>query len=172
MSRWNKCFILLPAAVAIVLLILFLPADPVEAAVMDDQAEIGQAADDQVSENRASGDQAMKEPIVRPMWQNTSWTYTQLTFSSGGTAQCSAIIQGLPGTTRITAIVMLERRLADGTWYLVKVWRGVGVYGDLLTFDENWGPVVSGYTYRLTINAAVTRNGVVESVTSSDLTSY
>jgi len=152
MSRWNKCWILMLTAGVIVLLILFLPSNPVEAAVMEDQA--------------------MSEPIVQPMWYNTSWTYTQLTFSSGGVAQCSAIIQGLSGTTRITATVLLERQLADGSWYLVKAWRGVGVYGDLLTFDESWGPVVSGYTYRLTINASVTRNGFVESVTSSDLATH
>ena len=109
------------------------------------------------------------DPVIQPMWYNTSWMYTQLTFSGDDYAECSCIVQGLSGTTRITAVVMLERQLPDGSWYLVHAWRGVGVYGSLLVFNEVYGPVLSGYLYRLTINAAVTRNGVIEYVSASDL---
>jgi hypothetical protein len=117
--------------------------------------------------------ETVTEPIIQPLWYNVSWTYVELTFPGNNVADCLAIIQGLTGTTRITAIVMLERWLPySSSWYLVKVWRGVAADGSLLIFDQSHSPVNSGYLYRLTINAKVTRYGVIEDVTAYDLTYY
>ena len=100
---------------------------------------------------------------MQPHWENTSSVTAGLSFS-GTTANCSAIVVGLSGTTRIVATIRLER-LEDGILRPVRTWSNQSANASTLTFS-NTHTVTRGFTYRLTVEADVTRNGVTERATS------
>jgi hypothetical protein len=101
---------------------------------------------------------------ITPFWTNVSDATASLSISSG-TATCTARVTGHPGTTRITATVILQRRPANGGAFTnVRTWSGLSSNSLIFTFsDTNAAP--SGFTYRLRLDATVTRNGVNESIT-------
>lgn len=102
---------------------------------------------------------------IAPLWSNAFKVILSLDINNGRAAVSTTII-GQPGTTHITADVILERRNADGTYTHVNTWSNLTAQGDILF----WGTahfVPRGHTYRLTTNAVVHRNGFGESVSHS-----
>lgn len=105
------------------------------------------------------------EPFpIQPFWANTSGIDVTLSIS-GTTASCSAVVEGYSGTTKITADVTLERKATNGTYTTVKTWSNQSVSGTRLLFSETY-TITSGYTYRLTVTAKVTRNGTTETASN------
>ena len=107
--------------------------------------------------------------LVTPQWINTNEIRLDLRFA-GGNAECTGRITGLTGTSGITATFLLERRNSNGAYSFVRSW-SVSATGRHLTFFGT-NPVSSGFTYRLSVIAEVTRNGFAETVSTSVETFY
>ena len=106
---------------------------------------------------------ASNPPVaIQPFWLNVDSLRTSLTFS-GNTAVCGARIIAVPGVVSITATALLERKNANGTYTEVKTWTGLSSSTTSLIFDGSHN-VTTGYTYKLTITANVTRSGSTEIV--------
>ncbi len=103
-----------------------------------------------------------KVPIT-PQWTNTNDVKLDLYFENGK-AECVGIINGISGTSNITATFKLERKGLFG-WTLENSW-SKSSRGESLSFYET-DAVAKGYTYRLSVIAKVTRNGVTETVNTS-----
>ncbi|MFT4143727.1 MAG: hypothetical protein QM644_04670 [Mobilitalea sp.] len=101
--------------------------------------------------------------IVTPQWTNVNDITLNLYFSSG-VAYCSGTIKALSGTTSITATFKLERKVGSA-WVVENAW-GQSSSSSTLSFSGT-DDVSAGYTYRLSVTANVTRNGVTEAVSSS-----
>jgi hypothetical protein len=99
------------------------------------------------------------------LWVNTDTATATLNFS-GDLADCSSIIHGKDGTSKITAAALLKQVNSNGTT-TVKAWTGLSASGDTFYFDNQYY-VSSGHTYELEIDAQVYRNGTVEYITISD----
>lgn len=93
---------------------------------------------------------------------NISTIDLRLTFN-GTTAKCIGVIEGLSGTTNITATFALQRKEADGTYTTLITWPTVSVSITTLRFSETY-TVAYGYTYRFTMSVSVTRYGTTETV--------
>ncbi|OPZ92184.1 MAG: hypothetical protein BWY74_01705 [Firmicutes bacterium ADurb.Bin419] len=104
----------------------------------------------------------VKVPIT-PQWINTNDVKLDLYFVNGK-AECVGIINGISGTSNITATFKLERKGLLG-WSLENSW-SKSSRGESLSFYET-DAVAKGYTYRLSVTAKVTRNGVTETVNTS-----
>lgn len=102
---------------------------------------------------------------IHIMYTNTDSASAYLDFS-GTRADCSAIVEGKSGTTKITATVYLKR-VVGSTKTTVKAWTGLSASGDSFSFDKSYY-AASGYNYELEIKAKVYRNGTVESISVSD----
>jgi len=102
---------------------------------------------------------------ITPYWTNTSSINLYLSFTSS-TANCSAIVRGKTGTTKITGTATLARKNTNGTYTIVKTWSGLSTNSNELIFNESYS-VSSGYTYKLTINATVYMGSNGENVSSS-----
>jgi hypothetical protein len=100
---------------------------------------------------------------VVPFYLNTSSVSVNLTFS-GANANCQGTIAGFSGTSMITATLSLYRVSANGSMTLLRSWSG-GNASTLLTVSGTQA-VSSGYTYRLSVSAQVTRNGTTENVSN------
>lgn len=100
---------------------------------------------------------------ISPQWTNVNNIDLYLDFE-GGEANCSGLIRALSGTTKISATFKLERRTSSG-WTHVKSWSKSSSTSSL-SFYETYA-VSSGHTYRLSVTADVTRNGVKETVSTS-----
>jgi hypothetical protein len=100
---------------------------------------------------------------IQPLWQNVDQATARLT-RSGTTAHCSATITGLSGTTRIVATMQLQR-VSGNSVTTVSTWTQ-SVNGNRLVMSES-ATVTSNGTYRLRVDATVTRNGVSESISIS-----
>lgn len=103
-----------------------------------------------------------KAPIT-PQWTNTNDVKLDLYFVNGE-AECVGIINGISGTSNISATFKLERKGLLG-WSLVNSWNKSSKGESLSFFETN--TVAKGYTYRLSVTAKVTRNGVIETVNTS-----
>ena len=101
--------------------------------------------------------------IITPQWTNVIDITLNLYFSSG-VAYCSGTIKALSGTTNINATFKLERKVGS-TWVFENAW-GQTSSSSTLSFSGT-DSVSSGYTYRLSVSANVTTNGVTEAVSSS-----
>lgn len=102
---------------------------------------------------------------IHILWTNTDTATATLNFS-GDCADCSSIIHGKDGTSKITATALLKRVNSNGTT-TVKAWTGLSASGDTFYFDRQYY-VSSGYTYEFEIDAQVYRNGTVEYISESD----
>ena len=102
---------------------------------------------------------------ANPQYNNVSSASVSLTFS-GSYAMCSAKIVGLSGSSISGAQVYLDRVYSDGSTSRVATWNNPPISGTRLTFSDS-RYVISGYTYRLTMEATVTRNGVSEPINLS-----
>lgn len=100
--------------------------------------------------------------VVTPQWTNTERIDLNLSFS-GIQANCSAIVTGKTGTSKITASVILQQKNSNGTYTNVKQWSGLCANGSRLTFNSNYN-VNKKYTYRMTINATVYQGSTGENV--------
>lgn len=100
--------------------------------------------------------------IITPFWTNTSSVTVSISFS-GTTATCSGIIDGFSGTTKITADFVLERKNSNGTYTVVKTFPTKTANSASLRFSDT-ATITTGYTYRLSVSATVTRNGTNETV--------
>jgi hypothetical protein len=96
---------------------------------------------------------------ISPMFINVMRVDLGLTFS-GTTANCSGVIEALPGTSEITATFTLQRRESNGTYTNIRHWVQ-GADGNVLRFSGTH-PITTGHTYRLSMTARVIRNGVFE----------
>ncbi|WP_312810194.1 hypothetical protein [Sedimentibacter sp.] len=112
----------------------------------------------EVSPNVAKG-VAIETPIT-PQWVNTNDVRLDLYFVNGK-AECVGIINGISGTSNISATFKLERKGLLG-WSLENSW-STSSKGASLSFYET-DAVAKGYTYRLSVTARVTTNGVTETV--------
>lgn len=101
--------------------------------------------------------------VISPQWDNVN-DITLDMYYENGKANCSGKIRALSGTTKISATFKLERKTSTG-WKFEKSW-SKSVSTSTLSFYETYA-VPSGYTYRLSVTADVTRNGLTETVTSS-----
>lgn len=108
---------------------------------------------------------SMTPGIIKPLWINIDKINVNLTFA-GSQANCSARVYGKTGTTMITGTAVLARQNSNGTYTTVKTWSNLVSYSDTLTFN-GIHYVTTGYTYRLSFTAAVTRSGSTETVTAS-----
>ncbi|MDF2486139.1 MAG: hypothetical protein K0R46_2307 [Herbinix sp.] len=100
---------------------------------------------------------------ISPQWTNVNDITLDLYFENGE-AGCSGKIRALSGTTKISATFKLERKISSG-WALEKSW-GQSSSTDSLSFFGT-DAVLPGYTYRLSVTADVTRNGMTETVSTS-----
>lgn len=98
-------------------------------------------------------------------WTNTTSVDVNLSFD-GSKGICGACVIGRVNTTKITGTVKLDRKNPNGTYTNVKNWTDLKATGNKLIFDKTYY-VSKGYTYRLTINATVYRNGSGEAVSGS-----
>ena len=101
---------------------------------------------------------------ITPFWVNTSEVTVTLSYS-GTTAIRSGVIDGLPGTTRIVADFVLERRISNNNYTVVKRFPTRTVNSASLRFSDNT-TITKGETYRLSVTAVVTRNGTTETVSN------
>ena len=102
------------------------------------------------------------EAPITPMWDNTNDVTLDLYFANGN-AECVGIVNGVSGTSNISATFKLERKGLLG-WSLEKSW-SKNSKGESLSFYETYA--VTKGTYRLSVTAKVTRNGVTETVNTS-----
>jgi hypothetical protein len=100
---------------------------------------------------------------ISPQWTNVNDITLDLYFEDGE-AGCSGKIRALSGTTKISAVFTLERK-SGTSWILEKTWSQSSNTNSLSFFGTD--AVAAGYTYRLSVTADVTRNGVVETVSTS-----
>lgn len=100
---------------------------------------------------------------ITPMWENTNDVVLDLYFENDK-AECVGIINGISGTSNISATFKLERKSLFG-WSLENSW-SKSSRGESLSFFET-DAVAKGYTYRLSVTAKVTVNGVTETVNTS-----
>ena len=100
---------------------------------------------------------------ITPQWTNTNDVKLDLYFVNGK-AECVGIINGISGTSNISATFKLERKGLLG-WSLENSW-STSSKGASLSFYET-DAVTKGYTYRLSVTARVTTNGVTETVNTS-----
>lgn len=103
------------------------------------------------------------ETPITLMWENTNDVGLDLYFTNGE-AECVGIINGISGTSNISATFKLERKGLFG-WSLLNSW-SKSSRGESLSFFET-DAVAKGYTYRLSITAKVTANEVTETVNTS-----
>lgn len=103
------------------------------------------------------------EVSISPQWTNVNDITLDLYFENGE-AGCSGKIRALSGTTKISAIFKLERKISSG-WALEKSWSKSSDTSSLSFFETD--AVSSGYTYCLSVTADVTRYGVTETVSTS-----
>jgi hypothetical protein len=104
----------------------------------------------------------VKVPIT-PQWENTNDVKLDLYFVNGK-AECVGVINGISGTSNISATFKLERKGLLG-WSLENSWSKKSK-GESLSFYET-DAVAKGYTYRFSVTAKVTANGVTETVNTS-----
>lgn len=100
---------------------------------------------------------------ITPQWENTNDVKLDLYFVNGK-AECVGVINGISGTSNISATFKLERKGLLG-WSLENSWSKKSK-GESLSFFET-DAVAKGYTYRLSVTAEVTRNGITETVNTS-----
>jgi hypothetical protein len=100
---------------------------------------------------------------IMPLWDNVNSITPSLSISNA-VATCSVTVIGRPGTTRITAVVYLQQRNSNGTWSSIRTWSGISTNSSILTWSGTH-PVTAGQTYRMRVDATVTRNGTNETVT-------
>ena len=93
-----------------------------------------------------------------PQYTNVSDAYVILTLN-GTTANCTAKITGLSGAS-IDADIYLDLVYGTTTTQIASWHRNT--IGSLNFFDT--ATIIPGYTYRLTLDATVTRNGVDEPI--------
>ena len=98
----------------------------------------------------------------QPFW-DTSTRVSPMLSGSGNTAFANVTITGRPGTTQILATITLSRVAPNGSLTTVRTWANQGVSGSHFSFSGS-NAVTSGNTYRLTVSANVTRDGVTEHV--------
>ena len=79
-------------------------------------------------------------------------------------ANCTGKIRALSDTTKIAATFKLEKKTSSGCLH-VKSWSKSSSSSSLSYFETY--AVSSGHTYRLSVTANVTRNGVTETVSTS-----
>ena len=108
----------------------------------------------------------VKVPIT-PQWINTNDVKLDLYFVNGK-AECVGVINGIPGTSTISATFKLELKGILG-WSLENSW-SKNSKGESLSFYETYA--VTKGTYRLSVTAKVTRNGVTETVNTSVVGKY
>ncbi len=106
-----------------------------------------------LADSPTDGAEAFK-PIQR-RWTNTASIRLGLSFSNGQ-ANCTGSITGYSGTSKIVATFTLQRVNANGTLSNpIATWSNVTAESDMLLWSRSNS--VSSGTYRLTVNAAVTR---------------
>lgn len=105
--------------------------------------------------------------VITPRWQNTDSVKAVLSFT-GTKANVYTRVLGKLGTTKITATVTLQR-VNTGGLTTIKTWSGLETLGEELVYEDSYY-VTRGYTYRLTINAKVYKDGSYESVSVYDET--
>jgi hypothetical protein len=98
---------------------------------------------------------------ISPLYTHVSTTRLELSFE-GTTAKCSSTIQGLSGTTGVTAAFTLQRKETNGTYTTLKTWNE-SASGTTLRFSGTH-TITTGFTYRLSVTVKVTRNGTTETV--------
>jgi len=109
---------------------------------------------------QATAAQPTNSPIgIMPAWANISSISPGVTISNG-TASCSSTIIAASGTTSIQGTYQLQRRNANGTWTTERTWSN-STTNSFLTWSGT-NAVVAGNTYRLRVEARVTRNGSTE----------
>ena len=103
------------------------------------------------------------QEYIEPSWFSGSKSNARL-FIVNGLLDCSGIVEGKYGTSKISATMTLEEN--DGwSWRRVSHWSKI-LYSDYLSMSGNYR-AVSGRTYRLTIDADVTVDGRTERVSHS-----
>ena len=103
------------------------------------------------------------ETQISPMWDNTNDVVLNLYFANNE-AECVGVINGISGTSNISATFKLERKVLFG-WSLEKSWSKSSRGKSLSFFGTD--AVAQGYTYRFSVTAKVTANGVTETVNTS-----
>ena len=96
-------------------------------------------------------------------YDNTSSCAALMSFS-GNTAYCTASVIGKNGTSSITGTMTLYRKATGSSsgYSMLKSWPVSG--GSYLLQEKTYSPATSGYTYYLTLDASVTRNGTTEDI--------
>ena len=104
-----------------------------------------------------------EEHDVELLWESAASITLGMSFSNG-TITSTGTVTGKSGTTAISAIFVLARRNANGTFTEVDRWTAKnGNVAWLLTTSRTTRNQPAG-TYRLSVTASVTRNGKVETV--------
>lgn len=98
-------------------------------------------------------------------WINTNSILMGMAFS-GNTASCEIELVGMEGTTHISAVVKLYRRNVNGTLTYITTFPTATSNCLYLFFSDSCTDtrICPVNVYLLTIDAKVTRNGVVENV--------
>jgi hypothetical protein len=99
-------------------------------------------------------------------WINTSSVRVSLSFNNDGRGSMSGTVIGDNGVNSIVVDAVLERVNPNGTRSPVVTWSNITSDSDVWFWGTNYY-VTEGYTYRFTLYATVTRNGVSETVSGS-----
>ena len=102
---------------------------------------------------------------IQPFWANVSDIVVGLSITNGK-AVLSASVEGYSGVTKITAVAVLERLNANGTYTEIERWSNISANNRWLDWTAT-RYVATGHTYRFTFTATATRNGVSETVSGS-----
>ncbi|MCL2373041.1 MAG: hypothetical protein FWC78_06530 [Defluviitaleaceae bacterium] len=116
-----------------------------------------------VSANTSVTLQSQYIPIC-PHWTNIFRGDAFLSFNSSGRATMSGHIIGQAGTERISVNAILSRINPNGTLTPVATWSNLTVMGSTWSWSHAHY-VARGHQYRLTLSAAVARNGFSEAAT-------
>lgn len=108
--------------------------------------------------------QSATDSPIHLMYTNTDSIWVDLSFN-GTRANCAAIVDGNPGTTKIVVTALLKRVNSNGTT-TVKSWTKTA-YAESLYFEQNYY-VTSGHDYDFELIAKVYKGSSVETVSLTD----
>ncbi|GHV17628.1 hypothetical protein FACS189425_04290 [Clostridia bacterium] len=106
---------------------------------------------------------------IQPMFINLSSISASMS-ANGNILNVGVDISGISGTTNISLTTTLQRRPSGGSFSDVTSWNDSTNSSSLLATHSYYA--TSGYYYRIKVAAKVTRNGIVENVTTNSNECY
>lgn len=117
-----------------------------------------------------AGAMVSAESTVMPRYSYTGYTYTALTITSGGTAYCTADVEGYDNiTTKIHINMKLQQYLAM-QWTTIGEWEGT--FNDIYGILDKTKTLTSSGRYRVKAVFTVYSGSAYETITSYSQEQY